>query len=159
MFFQQHSKLFLVFLDLPVAIVRLLKNPVYVCLACGLSFDIFTMGFYTFFPKYIQTYFGLTPSIASIVAGTVRCSHLSDFTNGLSVCKIFSYFFLSRRYWRIGLGHRTNSQRKNYEPSESHCTAKHGSSCFDYFNLQCGFLDYDEHKLLRTEVRRSQVSL
>ena len=61
--------LFVFILDLPVAILRLLKNPVYVCLACGLSFDIFTMGFYTFFPKYIQVYFGLSPSMASIVAG------------------------------------------------------------------------------------------
>ncbi len=55
--------------DLPVAVTRLVRNPVYVCVVVALSVDIFNMGYFTFLPKYLQTYFELTPAQASITSG------------------------------------------------------------------------------------------
>ena len=68
-----------IYLDLPKAFVRLAKNPLYICLIAGWSFNSCLMGFYTFIPKYIEKHFNQTPAIASIVAG--MCTTVSSYSN------------------------------------------------------------------------------
>lgn len=59
--------------DLPKALYRLLKNPVYVCMIAGSSFNWFLSGFSAFTPKYMETYFGVTASRASLITGNFKC--------------------------------------------------------------------------------------
>ena len=62
--------------DLPRAFLRLAKNPLYICLVVGMSFDIYMSGFYTFLPKYIEKHFKKTPALASVVAGMLCFCYL-----------------------------------------------------------------------------------
>ena len=58
--------------DLPVALLRLFRNPVYITIVVATCMEIQMMGFLTFTPKYLQLYFGLSPSMASIVTGNSK---------------------------------------------------------------------------------------
>ncbi len=64
-----HLHEFIFLSDLPRAFVRLAKNPLYICLVVGMSFDIYMTGFYTFLPKYLEKHFLKTPALASVYAG------------------------------------------------------------------------------------------
>lgn len=55
--------------DLPKAIGRLLRNPVFVFVLVGCCFNSYLVGFFTFLPKYLETYFGYSASFASILTG------------------------------------------------------------------------------------------
>ena len=74
--------------DLPKAVGRLARNPLYLCLIAGMTFNFYLVGFFTFIPKYIQTYYIQTPAVASLVAGQYcTCTSLNqgtgDFTCNL----------------------------------------------------------------------------
>ena len=60
-------------LDLPKAISRLLRNPVFVFVLAGCCFNSYLIGFFTFLPKYLETYFGYSASFASVLTGTYLC--------------------------------------------------------------------------------------
>ena len=55
--------------DLPRACWRLLINPVYMTLIISLCITFSISGYTTFLPKYLQFYFGLSASWASVYTG------------------------------------------------------------------------------------------
>ncbi|ELU09016.1 hypothetical protein CAPTEDRAFT_83735, partial [Capitella teleta] len=55
------------FSDFPAAFVRLMKNPLLVCLLVGSSFNVYLSGYSTFVPKYLAMQFQMTASMASIL--------------------------------------------------------------------------------------------
>jgi len=57
--------------EFPRAIGRLLKNKMYVILMLGLAFDVYTMGYFTFLPKYFQNQFSTTPAVSSLASGCI----------------------------------------------------------------------------------------
>ena len=71
---------FLILLDLPKALWRLAKNPLYICIVVGMSFDVYMSGFYTFLPKYLEKHFLRTPAVASMSAGKYCCEFVVEFT-------------------------------------------------------------------------------
>ena len=60
-----------VFADLPKALVRLAKNPLYICIIIAMTCNFYLIGFFTFIPKYIQKYYLQTPAVSSLVAGMI----------------------------------------------------------------------------------------
>ena len=64
--------------DLPRACWRLLSNPLYVTLITSICFSFSLTGYTTFLPKYLQFYFGVSASWASVYSGT---SYSSTSTN------------------------------------------------------------------------------
>lgn len=57
--------------DLPVSMMRLLKNPVYVVTCLGACMELMIVsGFVVFLPKYLETQFSLGKSQASVFTGT-----------------------------------------------------------------------------------------
>jgi hypothetical protein len=60
------------FTDLPKAMWRLVSNPILICNMAGACFNIFLVGYATFFPKYLEVQFGMTAAKASILTGTWR---------------------------------------------------------------------------------------
>ncbi|MBN3325234.1 SO4C1 protein, partial [Atractosteus spatula] len=60
------------FKDFPLALVLLLKNPVFMCLSITISMEGFLMtGLATFMPKYIENQYGTTSSSAATLGGSV----------------------------------------------------------------------------------------
>ena len=57
--------------DLPMAVWRLLTNPVFLLGVGALTFEFYRFGFMTFLPKYMELYFGMTASAASMLTGRV----------------------------------------------------------------------------------------
>ncbi|XP_067665586.1 solute carrier organic anion transporter family member 2A1-like [Haliotis asinina] len=56
--------------DLPVSVLRVLRNPMYTCSLCGIIFINFTVGGYVAFgPKYMETEFGIPSWQANIILG------------------------------------------------------------------------------------------
>ena len=55
--------------DLPVAMIRLVKNKLYMAIIFAICVKIYMGGFMTFLPKYIALQFGITASVASILSG------------------------------------------------------------------------------------------
>ncbi len=49
--------------------VRLSKNKLYVVVIVAICVEIYIIGFMTFLPKYMESYYGLTASTASMVTG------------------------------------------------------------------------------------------
>ena len=59
-----------VFVQMPLSILALLKNPTYMLISFGEAFDTMTItGLSTFFPKFIQVQYGYTAGVAAILFG------------------------------------------------------------------------------------------
>ena len=58
-----------VFTDMPVALGRLMRNPIFVFSVLGACCNISLIGYITFLPKYLETHFNQTPSTANIYTG------------------------------------------------------------------------------------------
>ncbi|XP_050389881.1 solute carrier organic anion transporter family member 5A1 [Patella vulgata] len=58
--------------DIPRSILRLLKNPVYIITSLGICCEIaIVSGFVVFLPKYIETQFGTSTSVANLFTGGI----------------------------------------------------------------------------------------
>ena len=56
--------------EFPSSVLRLLKNPAYVCVAlASATGGLVTLSMATFLPKYMQNVFGLTAGRAAMLAG------------------------------------------------------------------------------------------
>ena len=49
--------------------MRLVKNKLYMTVILAISVEIYIIGFMTFLPKYMESYYGLTASKASMITG------------------------------------------------------------------------------------------
>ena len=57
--------------EIPKSILKLLRNPVYALLLPAISCEIaIVSGFVVFLPKYIETQFGTSTSVANLFTGT-----------------------------------------------------------------------------------------
>lgn len=60
------------FVDIPMSMLRLVRNPVYVITCLGACMElIIVSGFVVFLPKYLETQFSLGKSQASVFTGTL----------------------------------------------------------------------------------------
>ncbi|ESO83194.1 hypothetical protein LOTGIDRAFT_92173, partial [Lottia gigantea] len=58
--------------DIPRSILRLLKNPIYIITTLGICCEIaIVSGFVVFLPKYIETQFGTSTSVANLFTGGI----------------------------------------------------------------------------------------
>lgn len=63
-------ELFIMFAEFPQALVKLLKNPVYMLANLASVFEMMIVtGFLTFIPKYLETQFDLRTSEANLYTG------------------------------------------------------------------------------------------
>ena len=59
--------------DFPVAVWRLVTNPVYIVTCFGICCEVSIIsGFVVFLPKYLETEFGSTKSAANLLTGKCR---------------------------------------------------------------------------------------
>ena len=60
--------------------MRLLKNKLYVAVILAICVEIYIIGFMTFMPKFMESYYGLTASKASMITGNTNSIFLGDQT-------------------------------------------------------------------------------
>ncbi|XP_030181649.1 solute carrier organic anion transporter family member 4C1 isoform X11 [Lynx canadensis] len=79
------------FKDFPAALKNLMRNTVFVCLVFSTSSEgLFTTGFATFLPKFIENQFGLSSSFAATLGGAVLIpgAALGQILGGVFVSKL-----------------------------------------------------------------------
>ena len=52
--------------------MRLLKNKLYMTVILAICVEIYIIGFMTFMPKFMESYYGLTASKASMITGNTN---------------------------------------------------------------------------------------
>ena len=52
--------------------MRLLKNKLYMTVILAICVEIYIIGFMTFMPKFMESYYGLTASKASMITGKIN---------------------------------------------------------------------------------------
>lgn len=67
------------FLGLKVRVIRLAKNPLYICYVIGTNLRLFAvLGYMTFTPKYIEADYKKSASAANLFTGRFGCQKYLD---------------------------------------------------------------------------------